>query len=351
MIKLWFMPLNVLVTFIIGSAFGWIVIKISRPASHLKGLILGCCAAGNLGNLPLIIIPAVCKEKGSAFGDPDRCRTYGIAYASLSMAISIIYLWTYVYHILRVYSTEEEKEVEVDVSINETKYSAESSKRFPDNIKEALLQSKTFSTSEEFQYQVALPGGRSEEHIQLSQFVKFKQHLMMLEEKLNLKKLFAPSTIGAIVGFVVGAVSQIRDLLIGEGAHLRAIQDSASLLSDAAIPVTTLIMGANLVKGLKGPRIQKSLVIGIIVVRYVLLPMSGILIVKAAIRFGLIHSDPLYQFVLLLQYAVPPAMAIGTMTQLFGKGESECSVIMLWTYALASVALTLWSTLFMWLVS
>ncbi|PIA48418.1 hypothetical protein AQUCO_01400786v1 [Aquilegia coerulea] len=267
------------------------------------------------------------------------------------MAISIIYLWTYVYHILRVYSTEEEKEVEVDVSINETKYSAESSKRFPDNIKEALLQSKTFSTSEEFQYQVALPGGRSEEHIQLSQFVKFKQHLMMLEEKLNLKKLFAPSTIGAIVGFVVGAVSQIRDLLIGEGAHLRAIQDSASLLSDAAIPVTTLIMGANLVKGLKGPRIQKSLVIGIIVVRYVLLPMSGILIVKAAIRFGLIHSDPLYQFVLLLQYAVPPAMAIGTMTQLFGKGESECSVIMLWTYALASVALTLWSTLFMWLVS
>ncbi|PIA48428.1 hypothetical protein AQUCO_01400786v1 [Aquilegia coerulea] len=230
MIKLWFMPLNVLVTFIIGSAFGWIVIKISRPASHLKGLILGCCAAGNLGNLPLIIIPAVCKEKGSAFGDPDRCRTYGIAYASLSMAISIIYLWTYVYHILRVYSTEEEKEVEVDVSINETKYSAESSKRFPDNIKEALLQSKTFSTSEEFQYQVALPGGRSEEHIQLSQFVKFKQHLMMLEEKLNLKKLFAPSTIGAIVGFVVGAVSQIRDLLIGEGAHLRAIQDSASLL-------------------------------------------------------------------------------------------------------------------------
>ncbi|PIA48426.1 hypothetical protein AQUCO_01400786v1 [Aquilegia coerulea] len=197
MIKLWFMPLNVLVTFIIGSAFGWIVIKISRPASHLKGLILGCCAAGNLGNLPLIIIPAVCKEKGSAFGDPDRCRTYGIAYASLSMAISIIYLWTYVYHILRVYSTEEEKEVEVDVSINETKYSAESSKRFPDNIKEALLQSKTFSTSEEFQYQVALPGGRSEEHIQLSQFVKFKQHLMMLEEKLNLKKLFAPSTIGA----------------------------------------------------------------------------------------------------------------------------------------------------------
>lgn len=40
----------------------------------------------------------------------------------------------------------------------------------------------------------------------------------------------------------------------------------------------------------------------------------------------------------------------GTITQLFGAGESECSVIMLWTYGLASVALTFWSTFFMWLV-
>ena len=40
----------------------------------------------------------------------------------------------------------------------------------------------------------------------------------------------------------------------------------------------------------------------------------------------------------------------GTITQLFGAGKSECSVIMLWTYAFASVSLTLWSAYFMWLV-
>lgn len=43
--------------------------------------------AGNLGNMPLIIIPAVCKEKGSPFGSPDTCQTYGLAYVSLSMAV------------------------------------------------------------------------------------------------------------------------------------------------------------------------------------------------------------------------------------------------------------------------
>lgn len=41
----------------------------------------------------------------------------------------------------------------------------------------------------------------------------------------------------------------------------------------------------------------------------------------------------------------------GTITQLFEMGESECSVIMLWSYAVASVALTLWITFYMWFLS
>ena len=42
----WFMPVNILLTFIIGSALGWILIKITRPPQHLHALILGCCSAG-----------------------------------------------------------------------------------------------------------------------------------------------------------------------------------------------------------------------------------------------------------------------------------------------------------------
>ncbi|KAK6939171.1 Membrane transport protein [Dillenia turbinata] len=120
---------------------------------------------------------------------------------------------------------------------------------------------------------------------------------------------------------------------------------------DGAIPVLSLIVGANLLKGLRGSGIRMSIIVGIIVARYIVLPLIGVFVVKGALYFGWVQSNPLYQFVLLLQFAVPPAMNIGTITQLFGAGESECSVIMLWTYALASVSLTVWSTFFMWLVS
>lgn len=44
-----------------------------------------------MGNLPVIIIPAICHEKGSPFGAADVCHTYGMVYASLSMAVCIEY--------------------------------------------------------------------------------------------------------------------------------------------------------------------------------------------------------------------------------------------------------------------
>ncbi|XP_041020128.1 protein PIN-LIKES 1-like isoform X3 [Juglans microcarpa x Juglans regia] len=341
------MPFNVLSTFLIGSALGWILVKITRPPRHLKGLVLGCCAAGNMGNLPLIIIPAVCKEKGSPFGAPDVCHKYGMEYASLSMAIGAIYLWSYVYNIVRIFSR----------SVNEKDNTAEfTSKMNPGGGTAEILHGscseelplKNCSISVDYANKCMLP---SEAKMKVPILYAIKNSLRMFARKINLRALFAPSTTGAMIGFIIGIVPQIRKFIIGGTAPLRVILDSASFLGEAAIPTLSLILGGNLLKGLKGSGVLQWLIIGIIAVRYIFLPLLGIVIVKSALRFGLVHSDPLYQFVLLLQYALPPAMNIGTITQLFGAGKSECSVIMLWTYGLASISLTLWSAFFMWLVA
>ncbi|WMV27872.1 hypothetical protein MTR67_021257 [Solanum verrucosum] len=337
--KLWFMPFNILFTFIVGSILGWVVLQITRPPQHLRGLVVGCCAAGNLGNMLLIIIPAVCKEKGSPFGDPGVCHTYGMSYASLSMAVGAIYLWSYVYNIVRISSSRSSKEVEINDS------SASISSREGSISTESLLPAKAPPE------QLGLPSTRFDHKTQAHLGTRLKQFMENVSRKINLKRLLAPSTTGAIAGFIVGLVPQIRKLMIGDVAPLRVIENSAILLGDGAIPLLTLIMGGNLLKGLTGSGIQKSLLLGIIVVRYIALPLIGIVVIKGAIRLGLVQHDPLYQFVLLLQFALPPAMNIGTITQLFGAGESECSVIMFWAYALASIALTLWTTFFMWLVS
>lgn len=45
------MPLNVLLTFIIGAVLGLILVKLIRAPSHLHGLVLGCCTAGNYNHI------------------------------------------------------------------------------------------------------------------------------------------------------------------------------------------------------------------------------------------------------------------------------------------------------------
>ncbi|KAK9019540.1 hypothetical protein V6N11_054058 [Hibiscus sabdariffa] len=224
---LWFLPVNVLISCIIGSVLGWILVKITKPPRHLWGLVISSCSA------------ALCEEENIAFGHASTCSADGKAYASLSLAM---------------------------------------------------------------------------------------------------------------IGFIIGIASPVRKIFIGDSAPLHVIYGFVELIGNAGIPSITLIVGANLLKGLKGSGVGPCVVVGIIIIRNVFLPISGIGVVKAAKHLGLVELDPFYLFTLLLQYAIPPAMNIGTISQMLGSGESEFSVIMLWSYGIAAVSLTFWIACYLWLL-
>ncbi|KAH9710512.1 protein PIN-LIKES 7 [Citrus sinensis] len=273
-ISWWFMPVNVAMTFLIGGILGWIVVKLLRPKPHLEGLVIATCASGNLGNLLLIIVPAICHEQGSPFGNRDVCSSVGLSYASFSMAAS---------------------------------------------------------------------------HLQTGKESFWKRSLEFLHQLLE--ELLAPPTLAAIVGFIFGAVVWLRNLIIGDSAPLRVIQDSIEILGDGTIPCITLILGGNLIQGLRSSTLKPLIIIAVVCVRYVALPFIGVWVVKAAAALGFLPSDPLYHYVLMVQFTLPPAMNIGTMTQLFDVAQEECSVLFLWTYLVAALALTGWSMVYMWILS
>uniref|UniRef100_A0A803LJM1 Uncharacterized protein n=1 Tax=Chenopodium quinoa TaxID=63459 RepID=A0A803LJM1_CHEQI len=97
---------------------------------------------------------------------------------------------------------------------------------------------------------------------------------------------------------------------VGDGAPLQVIQDSLKLLGDGTIPSITLILGGNLIQGLRSSKVKPTVIIGILFVKYLLLPVIGIGVVKAADTFGFLPPDPLYRFVLMLQFVLPSAMSI-----------------------------------------
>ncbi|XVF18166.1 hypothetical protein REPUB_Repub10bG0189000 [Reevesia pubescens] len=351
-ISWWFMPVNIGITFLVGGIVGWIMVKILRPKPHLEGLIIATCSSGNLGNLLLIVVPAICNEDGSPFGNRSVCSSVGLSYASFSMALGGFYIWTISYQMVKssavkfraLEAAEEFVSKEPNKNLDATAESQLLKGESEGQV--AITMATNFVEDPENQANVSQVESSTKQKGKASLWVKLVIYLHQI-----LEELIAPPTLGAILGFIFGATAWLRNLIIGEGAPLRVIQDSIKLLGDATIPCITLILGANLIQGLRSSTVKPLIIVGVICVRFIILPVVGILVVKAAGNLGFLPSDPLFHYVLMIQFTLPPAMNIGTMTQLFDVGQEECSVLLLWTYLAAALALTSWSMVFMWILT
>nr|CAB3452615.1 unnamed protein product [Digitaria exilis] len=314
----WFMPVNIGIAFFAGGALGWVVVLLLRPPQQLRGLVMASCSAANFGNLLLVVIPAVCGQDGNPFGlDKNICTGHGLSYASFSMALGGVYIWTYT-HSLMKRSGEAYRRMRQAGSVDSpVACLADPNKEsaIPEDDKEHRGNDGHGAISRSSQSDVEKGG----------------EHQI-------------------VIGFVIGTVPWLRSVFVGSNAPLRAVQDSLKLLGDGTIPCLMLILGGNLTKGARKTKVPPAVVVAIICVRYVILPLIGVVVERAARNMGFLPPDPLYQYTLMLHFAVPPAMSIGTMSQLYDVGQEECSVILLWTYLVAALALTIWSTIFMWIL-
>ncbi|XP_078156074.1 protein PIN-LIKES 7-like [Carex rostrata] len=326
LISWWFMPVNLTITFFFGAALGWIAAMILKPGSHLHGLVIACCSGGNWGTLPLIIVPALCNEPQSPFQKSSDCDSKGLSYVSLSMALGNILIWTHCYYVM--------------------KRSAKIHKRL---CRENSGSSKTSEVShhsyvreeDKEDYETLLPPSTKVDFDEWN----CKNVNNFLQFNFNIGKF--SFTISAVHRTLCRCLPTLKSLIAGENAPLHVIQDSLKLLGDAAIPCTILILGGNLSKGIRKSAMKPLLVVAITAIRYVILPICGIGVVAGADKLGFLPESPLFKYVLLIQFTVPPAMSLGTIAQLFEVGEEECSVIFFWTYLIAAIALTVWSMVFM----
>ncbi|XP_020217283.1 protein PIN-LIKES 7 isoform X1 [Cajanus cajan] len=352
MISWWFMPVNVGLTFLIGGIIGWILVKLLKPNLKVEGLIIAACSSGNMGNLPIVIIPAICDEKGGPFGARDVCRNNALSYASFSMALGGVFIWTYTFQVIRSRSmkfkaVEAAKILKVpnrDLDANEETHllkdkDSENTIEEPPSTYIGDTENQIVRIVDHDQFNAPNKGTGSFWH----RMVEVVSHLVA--------ELVSPPVIATFFGFLFGAVGWLRNIIVGDNAPLHVIQDTLQLLGNGTIPCITLLLGGNLTQGLKSSSVKPLTLISIIIARLFVLPVIGFFIVREAAKLGLLPVDPLFQYVLVMQYAMPPAMNISTMAQLFDVGNEECSVILLWTYSAAAIALTTWSTFLLWALS
>ncbi|KAJ8465996.1 hypothetical protein OPV22_028548 [Ensete ventricosum] len=98
-------------------------------------------------------------------------------------------------------------------------------------------------------------------------------------------------------------------------APLRVVQSYIKLLGDGTVRCITLILGGNLRQGFHKSRIKSTVILAIVCVRCMILPAFGIGVVKAAYELGSAVS-------------------------------SSCGL-----FVITTLALTVWSTIFLWILS
>ncbi|KAF3590132.1 hypothetical protein F2Q69_00029918 [Brassica cretica] len=124
MLQWWFIPVNVVLGTISGSLIGFLVATIIRPPYPYFKFTIIQIGVGNIGNVPLVLLAALCRDKSNPFGDSEKCSIDGTAYISFGQWVGAIILYTYVYQMFTPppegFGGEEEnlplKNVQVDAA-------------------------------------------------------------------------------------------------------------------------------------------------------------------------------------------------------------------------------------------
>ncbi|XP_023517054.1 protein PIN-LIKES 6-like isoform X2 [Cucurbita pepo subsp. pepo] len=294
----WFIPANIVLTAISGSLIGLIVASIVRPPYPFFKFTIVQIGIGNIGNVPLVIIAALCRDESNPFGDSEKCSTCGIAYISFGQWVGAIIIYTYVYAMLT-------PPPEGTFDIKDESIPVKNLQKDHTPVLVPLLLQEIPSTYSD-------PSKREE-----------------------------------VLAMVMGVIPFFRRLIFTPDAPLFFFTDSCKILGGAMIPCILLALGGNLVEGPGNSKLGLRTTVAIIFARLFLVPPTGLGIVMLADKLGFLPpDDKMFRFVLLLQHSMPTSILSSTVATLRGCGR-ESAAILFWVHIFAIISMAGWLVLYL----
>lgn len=325
MLEWWFIPMNVVLGSLSGSLIGFIVASLVRPPYPFFKFTIIQIGIGNIGNVPLVLIAALCRDKSNPFGDSEKCSKDGTAYISFGQWVGAIILYTYVFHMLA-------PPPEGTFDIEDGNLPIKSPPK-EDGIAEQvplLTQEEAASTKSN-----------------VSEKGKFKDIFVFLYEKLKLKQILQPPIIASILAMLLGAIPFFKRLIFTADGPFFFFTDSCIILGEAMIPCILLALGGNLVDGPGSSKLGVRTTAAIIFARLVLVPPVGLGIVTLADKLGFLPAgDKMFKFVLLLQHTMPTSVLAGAVANLRGCGR-EAAAVLFWVHIFAIISMAGWIVLYL----
>ncbi|KAI3993725.1 hypothetical protein MKX01_002738 [Papaver californicum] len=328
MLEWWFIPFNVILATISGSLIGLLVASIVRPPYPFFKFTIIQVGVGNIGNVPLVLIAALCRDKSNPFGDSNMCSQNGNAYIAFGQWVGAIVLYTYVFQML---APPPEGTFDVDATVLPIKSHADAENGTPER-------------------QPLLPPEEPEEpqaESNNTKHGKMRSCWAYLYDKLKLKQILQPPIIASILAMFLGSVPFLKKLVFTDDAPLFFFTDSCIILGEAMIPCILLALGGNLVDGPGSSKLGWKTTAAIIFGRLVLVPPAGLGIVTLADKLGFLPAnDIMFRFVLLLQHTMPTSVLSGAVASLRGCGR-ESAAVLFWVHIFAVFSMAGWLVLYL----
>ncbi|CAK8542193.1 unnamed protein product [Lathyrus sativus] len=329
MLDWWFIPMNVVLSSIAGSIIGFIVASIVRPPYPFFKFTIIHIGIGNIGNVPLVLIGALCRDPNNPFGDSLKCSTDGTAYISFGQWVGAIILYTYVFNMLA-------PPPEGTFDIDHERLLLKSSTAKTDGSPE---QTPLIAQEEDEENHLADSSNSGKSMI--------KVILALIYDKLKLKQILQPPIIASILAMTLGAVPFLKKLIFTPDAPLFFFTDSCMILGEAMIPCILLALGGNLIDGPGSSKLGFRTTAAIVFARLVLVPPVGLGIVTLADKLGFLPpNDKMFRFVLLLQHSMPTSVLSGAVANLRGCGR-EAAAVLFWVHIFAVISMAGWIVLYL----
>ncbi|TQD84928.1 hypothetical protein C1H46_029541 [Malus baccata] len=220
MLEWWFIPVNVVIGSTTGSIIGYIVASLVHPPYPFFKFTIVQIGIGNIGNVPLVLISALCRDKSNPFGDPTTCKTDGTAYISFGQWVGAIILYTYVFQML-----SPPPEGTFDVEEKELPIKSPRNGTTPDQV--PLL------TPDENEEETARKEEVAETESNASNKPKITKFFLFIYEKLKLKQVLQPPIIASILAMVLGTIPFLKKLIFTSDGPLFFFTDSCIILGYA----------------------------------------------------------------------------------------------------------------------
>ncbi|EIE27197.1 auxin efflux carrier [Coccomyxa subellipsoidea C-169] len=322
----WFLPVNVLLSIIVGMGIGWVFARVLKAPRHLQPHVICSIAAGNVGNLPLVLVAALCEDPSSMIANAvpaGKCTELGIAYVVFAMWVAGLFQFSVAYFLLK--PSPEDTADKLPTVLQEQ----------PGHLRlgRALHGAANFDVLELQplrDYRAAA-----------SDIINPERSVQSAHAMLNMPVL------SAFAGLFVGCTPFLKGLLFGPSAPFGFVKDCLEVLAAPMIPCMMMVLGAVLYKGPGSASLAPRLIVGVAFVRLLLVPLLGTLLVLGLRRAGvLVPPNALFTLVLLLGHSTPTAINVQTLATLHQNGEQEVSALLFWQYVGAIFTLPLLLTFF-----